>query len=51
VVILGGLITSTLLDQAVTPALFHRLGRGACERVTGTESRRRELLHHGAGIA
>ena len=51
VVILGGLITSTLLDQAVTPALFHRLGRSACERVTGTGSRGRELLHHGAGIA
>lgn len=35
-VILGGLITSTLLDQAVTPALFYRLGRPACDRIIAT---------------
>lgn len=27
VVVIGGLISSTLLDQVVTPALFHKLGR------------------------
>ncbi|MGD9691360.1 MAG: efflux RND transporter permease subunit [Phycisphaerales bacterium] len=33
VVILGGLITSTLLDFFVTPAVFHRFGRAAAERL------------------
>jgi Cu/Ag efflux pump CusA len=33
VVILGGLIVSTLLDQAVTPALFQAFGRSACDRI------------------
>jgi len=33
VVILGGLITSTLLDFFVTPAVFHRFGRTAAERL------------------
>jgi Cu/Ag efflux pump CusA len=32
VVILGGLISSTLLDLAVTPAVFLRFGRRAAER-------------------
>ncbi|MBZ4407610.1 CusA/CzcA family heavy metal efflux RND transporter [Myxococcus sp. XM-1-1-1] len=31
-VILGGLISSTLLDLLVTPAVFHRFGRPALER-------------------
>jgi CzcA family heavy metal efflux pump len=33
VVILGGLITSTLLDFFVTPAIFYRFGRAAAERL------------------
>jgi CzcA family heavy metal efflux pump len=33
VVILGGLITSTLLDFFVTPAIFYRFGRSAAERL------------------
>ena len=32
VVILGGLISSTLLDMAVTPAVFFRFGRRAAEK-------------------
>jgi Cu/Ag efflux pump CusA len=33
VVVLGGLITSTLLDQVVTPALFFRFGRASAEKI------------------
>lgn len=33
VVILGGLISSTLLDMAVTPALFYRFGRPVYDRI------------------
>jgi len=32
VVILGGLASSTLLDMAVTPAVFYRFGRKAAEK-------------------
>ena len=32
VVILGGLISSTLLDMAVTPAVFLKFGRAAAEK-------------------
>src|SRR5678815_1216780 len=39
VVILGGLISSTLLDMAVTPAVFFRFGRAAAERVLLRASR------------
>ncbi|MGD9628596.1 MAG: efflux RND transporter permease subunit [Pyrinomonadaceae bacterium] len=33
VVVLGGILTSTLLDQIVTPAVFYKLGRASAERV------------------
>ena len=32
VVILGGLISSTFLDMAITPAVFYRFGRNAAEK-------------------
>ncbi|TWT44487.1 Cobalt-zinc-cadmium resistance protein CzcA [Phycisphaerae bacterium RAS1] len=32
-VVLGGLITSTLLDFCITPTVFLRFGRKACERI------------------
>jgi hypothetical protein len=32
VVIVGGLVSSTLLDMAVTPAVFLTFGRAAAER-------------------
>jgi Cu/Ag efflux pump CusA len=35
VVVIGGLIVSTLLDQVVTPALFHRYGRPPRETPSG----------------
>ena len=38
VVILGGLASSTLLDMAVTPAVFFRYGRKAAERYLAREA-------------
>jgi hypothetical protein len=38
VVILGGLASSTLLDMAVTPAVFLRFGRKAAERYLAREA-------------
>jgi len=40
VVILGGLITSTLLDFFVTPAVFFRFGRAAAERLAREHAER-----------
>jgi CzcA family heavy metal efflux pump len=33
VVVLGGILTSTLLDQIVTPAVFYKFGRPSAERI------------------
>jgi Cu/Ag efflux pump CusA len=38
VVILGGLLSSTILDMAVTPAVFFRFGQRAAEHYLGRES-------------
>jgi len=38
VVILGGLLSSTLLDMAVTPAVFLRFGRHASELYLAREA-------------
>jgi hypothetical protein len=35
VVVFGGMLTSTLLDQIVTPALFYKFGKKVYERKTG----------------
>jgi len=54
VVILGGLITSTLLDFFVTPAIFYRFGRTAAERLSrehvekhGHAAGAAKAVHHG----
>ncbi len=36
VVVLGGILTSTLLDQIVTPAVFYKFGKHSAERVIAT---------------
>lgn len=33
VVVLGGILTSTLLDQVVTPAVFYKFGKPSAERI------------------
>jgi len=42
VVILGGLVSSTLLDMVVTPAVFYRFGRPALERYLARKQAARE---------
>lgn len=39
VVVLGGILTSTLLDQIVTPAIFYKFGRPSAERVIAERER------------
>jgi CzcA family heavy metal efflux pump len=53
VVILGGLISSTLLDMVVTPAVFYRFGRPALEQYLARKKAAREEavlagLHEGS---
>ena len=45
VVVLGGILTSTLLDQLVTPAVFYKFGRPIAEKVIAErEAEKREPL-------
>ncbi|HEV7280530.1 MAG TPA: efflux RND transporter permease subunit [Pirellulaceae bacterium] len=43
VVVFGGMLTSTLLDQIVTPALFYKFGKKVYERKTGSGMAERAL--------
>lgn len=49
VVILGGLVSSTLLDMVVTPAVFYRFGRPALEKYLARKQVARE--EEGAALA
>ena len=40
VVVLGGIITSTLLDQLVTPAVFYKFGKPSADRIISERERR-----------
>lgn len=40
VVMLGGILTSTLLDQIVTPAVFYKFGKPVAERIIATRESR-----------
>lgn len=42
VVVLGGILTSTLLDQIVTPAVFYKFGRPSAERIIAEREGRGE---------
>ncbi len=51
IVIAGGLISSTLLDWTVTPALFYKFGRPVCEYyLSGKEEQERAQTHLPAGV-
>jgi Cu/Ag efflux pump CusA len=47
VVVLGGILTSTLLDQLVTPAVFYKFGKPIAERVIAERDRRAAGGGHG----
>jgi len=40
VVVLGGILTSTLLDQVVTPAVFYKFGRASAEKIIAERKKR-----------
>jgi Cu/Ag efflux pump CusA len=42
VVVLGGILTSTLLDQVVTPAVFFKFGRHAAEKIINEREAQKE---------
>lgn len=42
VVVLGGILTSTLLDQIVTPAVFYKFGKPAADRMIAEREGRGE---------
>lgn len=42
VVVLGGILTSTLLDQIVTPAVFFKFGRHAAEKIIAEREMEKE---------
>jgi CzcA family heavy metal efflux pump len=42
VVVLGGILTSTLLDQIVTPAVFFKFGRHAAEKIIRERETKKE---------
>lgn len=44
VVVLGGILTSTLLDQIVTPAVFYKFGRPAADRIIAEREGRGERV-------
>jgi len=48
-VVIGGLITSTLLEFLVRPALFWTMGTGAARRVVESEERSVALVEEGEG--
>jgi Cu/Ag efflux pump CusA len=52
VVVLGGILTSTLLDQVVTPAVFYKFGRHSADRVIAErEGRGEQTLERYTGSA
>lgn len=51
VVILGGLITSTLLDFFVTPAIFYRFGKHAAERLAREHAQKHGGIGASSGFA
>jgi CzcA family heavy metal efflux pump len=47
VVVLGGILTSTALDQIVTPAVFHKFGKPIADKILAEKGVRRDGLDEG----